>query len=252
MRTIIIDDEEHSREEIAEMLQRYCPTVTVVAKATDVKSGLPAVKKHKPELILLDINLPDGTGFDILKQINPIDFKVIFITAYEEYAVKAFKFSALDYILKPISSQELVAAVEKAHHVKHQENMGLKCHAFMANISSEGKNPQKMVVKTTNAYHLITINTIIRCEADGNYTKIIFNDSRTMLVSKTLKEFDVLLREQGFFRFRQSHLINFSYVDRYEKSKIESVVMKDKSAVPVSIFKKQIFLDILDKVCQLP
>ncbi|MDP1746496.1 MAG: LytTR family DNA-binding domain-containing protein [Bacteroidota bacterium] len=249
MRTIIIDDEEHFREDIAKILQRYCPTVTIVAKAVDVKSGLLAVKTHLPELILLDINLPDGTGFDILKQLNPIDFKVIFITAYEEYAVKAFKFSALDYILKPVSSLDLAAAIDKAYHIKHLNNMELKYNAFMANIN-ETHHPKNMVVKTTNTYHIILINEIIRCEADGNYTKVIFNDKRTMLVSKTLKEFDELLHEQGFFRIHKSHLINLAYTDRYEKSK-EMVVMKDKSAVPVSVFKKQIFLDILDKGFQL-
>lgn len=244
IKTIIIDDEPRARDTIADILELYCKNVNVIAQAEDVKSGIKTISQNKPDVVLLDIKMPDGTGFDLLKQLDVIDFKVIFITAYEEYAIKAFKFSALDYILKPIDPDELIKAIEKAEQSFHQENTKLKLDAFYSNIENISKEVKKIVLKTFDSIHLVNVQDIIRCEADRNYTQFFFNDGEKLLVSKTLKEFDEILNEYGFFRAHQSHLVNMAYVKRYEKKGGGYLVMKDNSSITVSFRKKEQLLKL--------
>ncbi|MBL4715008.1 response regulator transcription factor [Bacteroidales bacterium AH-315-I05] len=246
--TIIIDDEQKSRETIADILDLYCKDVSVVAQAEDVKSGLNAIAQYKPDVILLDVKMPDGTGFDLLQQLDTIDFKVIFITGYEEYAIKALKFSALDYILKPVDPDELTTALNKAEHSLERENISLKLNAFVTNIGNIVKEVKKIVLKTADNIYVINVQDIIRCKSDRNYTQFYFNDGKKLLVSRTLKEYDDLLNGYSFFRVHQSHLINLNYIDHYAKGDGGFVFMKDGSSVAVSFRKKEQLLKLLEEL----
>ncbi|MCK4406141.1 MAG: response regulator transcription factor [Bacteroidales bacterium] len=239
IKTIIIDDEINAREIVAELLENYCENVSLIGQADSVESGLKVIRELKPELVFLDIKLTDGTGFDLLRQLENIDFKIIFITAYEEYAIKAFKFSALDYLLKPIDINELIESINKAEELIQQDNISLKLDTFFSNIDSISKKTKKIILKTTNNIHLVNINEIVRCESDRNYTHFYFLDKDKIVVSKTLKEYETLLSEYGFFRVHHSHLINLQCVEKLEKTNNNFVVMKDNSKVPVAFRKKE-------------
>lgn len=239
IRAIIIDDEPKSRETITEMLSLYCKNVQVVAQAEDVKSGIQQIKSHNPDLILLDIKMPDGTGFDLLRQISRINFKIIFITAYEEYAIKAFKFSALDYILKPIDPSELVTAIERSDLLIEKDNINLKLDAFLNNFQNGNRREEKRIIlKTSDSIHLVDISDIIRCESDRNYTQFFLRDGEKILVSKSIKEYTELLEDYGFFRVHQSHMANLYHLKRYDKEDC-ICIMSDNSRVPVSYRKKE-------------
>jgi len=245
IRTIIIDDEINAREIIAELLENYCKNVSLIGQADSVESGLKIIRELKPELVFLDIKLSDGTGFDLLRQLENIDFKIIFITAYEEYAIKAFKFSALDYLLKPIDINELIKSINKAEELIQQDNISLKLDTFFSNIDSISKKTKKIILKTTNNIYLVNINEIIRCESDKNYTHFYFLDKEKIVVSKTLKEYEALLSEYDFFRVHHSHLINLQCVEKLEKTDNNFVIMKDKSKVPVAFRKKEELMKLI-------
>src|SRR5581483_10065316 len=212
---IIIDDMQNAREVIASIIRKSFKKINIVATADSVKSGIQAIKQHSPDIVLLDIQMHDGSGFDLLNKIKPLKFKVIFISAYEEHALKAFKFSALDYILKPIDSAELVTAIKKAEEALAQAGIEEGIDVISNNRDKESK---KIVLKTSESIHVINVKDIIRCEADENYTSFFLNDTNRILISKPLKEYDELLTEYGFFRIHQSHLINLNYFKQFKKA----------------------------------
>ncbi len=248
IRTIIIDDELMAREAIGNMVNLYCPNLELVGTADGVNSGYEAIKKYWPDLVLLDIKMPDGTGFDLLQRFESISFKFIFITAYEEYAIQAFKFSALDYLLKPIDPNDLISSVEKLNESMHKEDESIKLKAFMANIQGASPELKKIVLKTAESIHLVNVKEIIRCESSSNYTLFFFDDNSKLLVSKTLKEFDELLSPYGFFRAHQSHLINLNYLDRYDKAEGGTLILKDKSSIPLAVRKREQLMKIFENL----
>ena len=248
MRAVIIDDEKKARETIHSIIQLYCSDIIIIGEADSVKTGIELIKKEKPELIFLDINLNDGSGFDLLKSFTEINFKTIFITAYEEYALKAFRFSALDYILKPINPDELIDAVEKAKSFQMKDNISVKFEAFISNMENITKEIKKIVLKTSDSIHVINVNEIVRCEADSNYTSFMLANGKKILVSNTLKEYDEMFSSYNFFRAHQSHLVNINFISSYEKKEGGYLIMKDKSNVPVSIRKKESLLRLLEKI----
>lgn len=237
LRTIIVDDEAPSRETIEQMLNIYCNNVEIVAQADGVRTGIKAIKKHDPDLVLLDIKMPDGTGFDILRQMDSINFKVIFITAYEEYAVKAFKFSALDYILKPIDPEELKEAIEKSNILIEKDNIDLKLNAFLNNYYTESNN-KKIVLRTADSIFLFELDDIVHVQADGNYTRFrVEGEKKDILISKSLRDFSNLLELNNFLKTHQSHIINTNYVRRFDRDQF-ICYMKDGSKIPVSYRNK--------------
>jgi len=241
LRAIIIDDEKNTRDVVSAIMAKHCKEVEIIGFADSVKSGVQIIQKHKPDLLLLDIHLPDGTGFDILKGIKPDNFKIIFITAHEEYALKAFKFSALDYILKPINSNELTASIKKAtDSLQHAVNLQLA--TFAHNYSNLPKEPKKIILKTLDSIYSVSVTEIIRCQADTCYTRFFLRDGQIIMVSATLKKFDELLTEFGFFRVHQSHLINLDYFVRYKKTGGGLAILNDGTEVPVASRKKDLFL----------
>lgn len=246
MKVIIIDDEDRARKSIAGILTLTNHNTTLVAEASDVKSGIAAIKEHNPDLVLLDINMPDGTGFDLLKKLENIAFKVIFITAYEEYAVQAFEFSAIDYILKPVDPAKLVEAISRANLLIEQENFNLRLNALFANLENTSTECKKLVLKTAENIYLVNTSDIIRSESDGGYTRFYLVDGKKILVSRNMKDFDEMLDGFGFYRIHQSHLINLKYIDHYSKVEGGAVVMKDNSTLPVARRKKDSFLKLLE------
>lgn len=245
-KALIIDDEQRTRELIAKMIDSFDLGITAIPAGENVKSGLLAIEEHKPDIVFLDIQMPDGTGFDLLKAIPNKDFEVIFITAHEEFAIKAIKFSALDYILKPIDPEELRAAVERALEGMTQQKETPQFEALQNNINPSQK--KRLVLKTQESVHVVDLDNIIRCEADRNYTSFYLTEGKKILVSRTLKEYETLLTGHAFLRVQQSHLINLNFVERYDKGNGGSVVMKDGSEVPLSSAKRDIFFQIIENL----
>jgi two-component system, LytTR family, response regulator len=243
--TIIIDDEIKSRETIRELLRIYCANVEVVAQAGDVKSGILAIRKYNPDLVLLDIRMPDGTGFDLLRQMPGLESKIVFITAYEEYAIKAFKFSALDYVLKPIDPDELKAAIDKADMYIEKENISDRISTFFQHYDNETPTQKKQIaLRNADSIYRVAIDDIVSYEADKNYTLFHLNNGEKILVSHSMKEYDDLLLNMNFMRLHQSFTINLKHLKRFDKDSSE-VVMSDNSKIPVSHRRKEELMRLL-------
>jgi two-component system LytT family response regulator len=244
LRTVIIDDEQNIRDVVSLILKKHCPTVEILGTADTVAAGIELIKSKNPDLVLLDIHLQNETGFDLLNKLSPVNFRTIFITAHEEYAVKAFKFSAIDYLLKPINSIELIEAINKVAAAKSPTSE-IELGVFNNNQTSKGKELKKIILKTADSIYSVNIREIIRCEADTYYTKFFLPDQQMIMVSTPLKEYDELLSEYGFFRVHQSHLINLDYFTKYKKTDGGFAVLKDGSEIPVSTRKKDLFLEAI-------
>jgi two-component system LytT family response regulator len=248
LRTIVIDDESHIRQTLSKMVNRHCKNVKLVAEANSVRSGVESIKKHAPDLVLLDIKMNDGTGFDMLKQLEPVDFKVIFITAFDQYAIRAFKFSAIDYILKPVDIDELVAAVNRADELV-QAAFRTQLEALGENLDNKDKTLKKLILRTHDNIHLVKVKDIGYCMADGNYLTVsLVNGKKVMVTNISLKEYEDLLAEYGFFRVHKSYLINLHQIDRFEKMDGGSVVMTDESKVPVASRKKEQLMEMFEQL----
>ena len=238
IRTVIIDDEKNASELVANMLEIYCSNVEVVGVADAVKSGYELLKELEPDLVFLDVQMGDGTGFDLLKHFDLIPFKVIFVTAYQEYAINAFRYSAIDYLLKPIAPDHLINAVEKAEKAIRSDDPALDLSVLLNNLSQLPQKKKKIVLKTTERMYVVNIEEITRCESDGSYTNIYLADGSRIMVSRLLKEFDELFSQDGFIRVHKSHLVNIEFLSFFKKTE-NSIVMKDESVVPVSTRKKE-------------
>ena len=245
-KVLIIDDENPTREFIRKMLESFDLNLEIYTDGENVQSGIEAIERIKPDIVLLDIQMPDGNGFDVLKSVAHKQFEIIFITAFQEFAVQAIKFSALDYILKPIDAEELRNAVTNALQLLAHKKDDQQLQALQNNIQPHLK--RKLVLKTQESIFVVEIDDIVHCEADKNYTFFYLNSGKKILVSRTLKDFETLLSNHGFFRVQQSHLINLEYIERYDKHEGGSVIMRDGSAVPLSPAKKDQFFTMLEKL----
>jgi len=247
LRTLIIDDETHVRRSLSLMLEEECPNVVIVGTADSVKSGLEAIEKHHPDLVLLDIKMADGTGFDLLQKARPVNFRVIFITAFEEYAIRAFRFSAIDYLLKPVNSMDLAEAISKAVSSIGQD-FALQLKALEENLASKELSEKKIILKTNDSIWLIKTREISYCEADMGYTKFYLLNGKTIMVSGNLAEYDEMLREMGFFRAHKSFLVNLSDITRFEKGDGGFLVMSNNDRVPVASRKRDELLEIFQNL----
>lgn len=247
MRIVLVDDDPSVRENLKMILSAYASDCEVVAEADGVKSALEVLKKNKPDLLLLDVEMQDGTGFDLLSIYGELDFKVIFVTGHDTYAIKAFKYSAIDYLLKPVDPEELKVALRKASKPLDKKEQQLTVSNLFEN-KEKAEADKKIVLKDSETVYLVSTEDIIRCESEANYTKFFLIDGRKLTISKTLKEYDKLFEDLSFFRSHQSHLINLLHFDRYEKKDGGMVVMKDRSTVPVAIRKKEALLHRLENL----
>jgi two-component system LytT family response regulator len=246
LRTIIIDDDPKTCEILAHIINDYCPNVTLVARAGDVRSGVAAIIEHEPDLILLDIKMPDGSGYDLIKHFDKPDFKVIIISGYLEYAIKGYKYGVIDYILKPVDLDEFIFAINKADDmVRFEEKLRFKALADNINLLSKA---HKIILKTSEHIHLINIGDIIRIVADGNYCTFFICDGRKILISRPIREYEKLLIDKGFHRIHKTHIININKVSYFDKTDGGDVVMSDGSKVPVSSRKKEELLSLLESL----
>lgn len=247
--TLIIDDEKHIRESLSEMLKKHCPNVKLLGTASGVKSGLEAIEKYNPDLILLDIKMKDGTGFDLLEQIDTISFKIIFITAYDQYAIKAFKFSALDYLLKPVNSDELKEAVGKAKELNLKE-VKTKLEILTGNLNTEDQSRKKIILKTFDNVYLVRIGEIIYAESNDRYTILYLESGEKVMVSNVLKHYQEMLEEYGFFRAHKSYLINLECIHRFEKADGGYVILSQGTRVPVASRKREELMRLFEKISE--
>lgn len=248
-RAIIIEDEERSRSVLENLLETYCPEITMVDQGGSVKEGIRSIKKHKPDILFLDIQLLDGTGFDILEQCTDFQGAVIFTTAFDQYALKAFKFSAIDYLLKPIDIEELKAAVSKACSNSEQQFASQKITHLLTNLKRNPNEHPVLLVSTIDSIEFIRITDIVRCEAQGAYCMLHLAEGRPLLASKVIKEFEFLLKDYAFFRVHQSHLVNLNRVAKYLKSH-SAVLMRDGKEIQVARSRKEDFLRAMASLSQ--
>lgn len=246
IRTILIEDESPAMETMELYLKKYCPDIQVVGKAMDARSAIELLQQQKCELVFMDVELPYGNAFDILEKVGAIPFHLVFVSAYDQYALNALNHKAVHYILKPIDIEELIKAVEK---VKEQLNIQQQLHdapkKHIAKNYHEHQN-KKFVFPHLNGFDLIEVSQIIRCQADDNYTKIFLQNGTSRLISKTLKKVEQQLNELGFLRVHKSHLVNLNHIVSYQKGNLGSLIMSDGSEVSITSEKKAKLLKLLD------
>ncbi len=247
IRSILIDDEQHCRDSLCKTLEDYFPEIELISVCTNVKEGLQAIEQFKPELVFLDVEIPPSTGFDLLQHLTPISFEVIFTTAFDKYAIRAIKASALDFLLKPVGREELGLAIERFRQKKIKNNSQLQMEALFENIRHLKDQLKKIMLPNQNGFEFASVKDIIRLQSDSNYTTFYFMDKRKVIVSKTIKEYEEMLAGHDFFRVHQSHIINLNYIKSYTKGEGGSVVMQDGSEIDVSRRRKDEFLKLLEK-----
>lgn len=248
MRAIIIEDQAESRRTLKSLLEKKCSQVTIVAEAENVDEGIATIQQYQPELVFLDVHLQSATGFDLLNRIGEINFKIIFTTAYDNYAIKAFRFSAVDYILKPIDPAELVAAVAKCESATfNQASQQASVRTLSQNVNTDYLPAKKIVLSTADKIHVLKVADIVRCEAADTYTMFYLQHGEEIVVTKTLKDYEDLLSEFNFLRIHRSHLVNMQYVNSFEKAEGGYVNLSNGTKVPVATRKKDELLRWLQR-----
>jgi len=245
IKAIIVDDEQHCIEALHTMLQKKCPEVTVVGSVNSVKDARDMISELQPDVVFLDVEMPHQNGFELLKLFDKINFDVIFTTAYEQYALKAIKFNALDYLLKPFSVKELQDAIQKCVSRRNGlagETQHSPIEVFLQNMKTLHQTHKKIALPTINGLVFMPVQNIVRCESTGNYTRIFFTDKKNLMVSRPLKEFEELLTDVDFFRVHNSHLINLQQMQSYIQGEGGFALMSDGTQVEVSRRRKADFL----------
>lgn len=245
MKAVIVDDEKDSRQILANYLQKYCPDVEVMGFGESVATGLEAIRKFQPDIVFLDIEMPYGNGFDLLARAGEIAFETVFVTAFDNYAIQALNQSAAYYLLKPIDIDELVKAVDKIRKERNGDNYVQHAKVLLNNIGKG--STQKIMLPTLEGFEIVNIATIIYCEAVDNFTRFHFETGQPLMICRTLKYFEDVLREHRFMRIHRSHLINPDYVVRYSRGKGGSVTMKNDKELEVSPAKKEELLGLFGR-----
>ena len=236
MRALIVEDEQQAVNALKQELTDNCPEIKLCGQAATVHDAEALIQNEKPDIVFLDIQLKDGTGFELLERLGNYEFKVIFTTAYGQYALQAIKISALDYLLKPVETEELVMAVNKARSI----DMSTMNEQILNLIRNQNTNQprKKIALPTSKGISIHEINSILRIQAEGNYSGIYLDSGKRIIVAKTLKEFEDMLTDMGFIRIHHSHIINMDHLDSYISKDGGYVVMRNKESLPVSKRKK--------------
>ncbi|MDB4303856.1 LytTR family DNA-binding domain-containing protein [Desulfosarcina sp.] len=246
IKAIIVENDDRTRDIISKTITTYCPNVGLVAQTVDIKSGISAINEHEPDLLLLDIKQKDGSGFDLVDHFNPPEFKIIFFSSYPDYAIKAIRYNAIGYITKPIKEEELAQAIKKADDIIRFEE---KLHAKALGQSINNlKNSHRLVLKSSDQVHVVDTGDIIHIEADGNYSSFILIDGRKIVISKSTKEFEEPLFDQGFHRIHKSHIVNINRMSYFDKSDGGTLVMCNGDEVPVASRKKDMLMELFDSL----
>ncbi|MGN6394751.1 MAG: LytR/AlgR family response regulator transcription factor [Mucilaginibacter sp.] len=245
MRALIVDDEASNRENLQQLLRTYTPEVEVCASADNVENGVRAIQTSRPQLVFLDIQLHNQSGFDLLKQLGEIDFEIIFVTAFNQYGIQAIKFAALDYLLKPIDVDELVIAVEKARIAIQLKQKNERLGYLIEYLKSDTQASPRIALPLFNETRYVNVSDIVRCEADNTYTRFILNTGEQILVSKTLKEYAVMLANHNFLRTHQSHLVNTAYIKSWLREDGGSLLLNDGIKIPVSKLNREKIKEML-------
>jgi len=244
IKAVLIDDIEQARVTFRKDLEVYAPNVTVVGEASGVVEGAKLLKTVQPDIVFLDIQMQDGSGFDLLDILGEIPFKIIFITASDAHAIKAFRYAAIDYLLKPVDPDELVSALEKYSKSNHNESDTYKL--LNESLRGSGKSQERLALHAQDKIHIVNIADIIRCESSVNYTEFFFRNAKRIMVSRTLKEFEDILADQGFYRVHQSHLVNTRMIQEFVKTEGGHLIMNDGKMIPVSTRKRADVVKMLE------
>jgi two-component system LytT family response regulator len=242
IKVLIVDDEINALETLGELIALYHSKVEICSQCNTIASTVEAIKIHQPDIVFLDVEMGKENGFDLFEYFPDPDFKVVFTTGHQQYAIQAFRFAALDYLLKPIQSRLLAEVFKKAEAMLENEKLSIKINSFLHNIGNTAKNNKRIILKTADSVHMVELGDILYCEADGGYTNFYFSDKSRIMVSSTLGDYEDLFRDHGFFRIHQSYLLNLSYFKRYEKADGGTAVLKDNSKLPVATRKKELLL----------
>ena len=234
MKAILIDDEISNLENLRTLLEKHCPQVSIMATAQNITDAVDIIEKYSPDLVFLDIQMGEQTGFDVLKLLPTRNFEVIFVTAYDQYGIQAVKFAALDYLLKPIDIEELINAVNKAEHKLRTQIQNLQLDFLLQQLKKPETNVSKIALQMQSEIRYVALSEIIRCEADNTYTHFFLSSNEKILVSKSLKEYADLLRPSGFLRTHQSHLVNPKYVKSWLKEDGGILLLTSGEKIPVS------------------
>jgi two-component system, LytTR family, response regulator len=242
IRTVLVDDELDSIRVLQKLLEQYCPQVEVVGTAEGVETALAVIQTTQPDLLFLDIEMTQGNAFDLLHQLWPLTFPVIFVTAFDDYAIRAFKYSAVDYLLKPVDIDELVTAVRRLVEKSHQRNIVEQMQVFLGSMGTFGLVQQKMAVPTVEGLIFINLREVVRLEAKSNYTQINLENGDTVMATRTIKDYEDILPEALFCRVHNSHIINLQKIEKYHKGRGGYVVLEDGTAIEVATRRRQEFM----------
>ncbi len=248
MKVLIIDNETNIRKGLVDMIGSFCEDITEIHEADGVITGIKKIDALNPDIVFLDVELDDGTGMDLLTQLPSISFHLVFITAHNKYAVDAFKFSAIDFLQKPINPEELVITFEKVNAQHKNKHLSKQLQIMQDSLHKISTREKKIVLKDSSSIYFINVNDIIRCESSGQYTEFYFEDSKRIVISKSLKEYEELLEPFGFIRPHHSHVINVDKILRFDKADGGVLVLETLEEIPVSHRKKTQILQILDKL----
>jgi two-component system LytT family response regulator len=240
IKAVLIDDEKHNLDNLRELLRLYCPQVTVLDTALNAEDGKSLILKHQPQIVFLDIQMPGRSGFDLLQGISNYGFEVIFVTAHDQYAIQAMRFAAVDYLLKPIDIKELQSAVERATNQLRLKAQNRQLENLIDLLKSQqNKDEQRIALNTLKETRFIKTNDIVRCESSNNYTTFFLGDGESLLVCKPIYEYQEILKEYGFIRCHQSHLVNKKFIKSWKKEHGDYLLLNNGVEVPISRNKKE-------------
>jgi two-component system, LytTR family, response regulator len=243
IKAILVDDEKHCRETLSIQLEKYCSEVQLLAQCSSAVQGLEAIAQYQPDVVFLDVEMPKMNGFEMLQQFSHIPFEVIFTTGYDAYAIKAIRFSAIDYLLKPIDKDELRKAVGKVSQ-KTGHSLNQQLDILLGKLGTKQVPLQKIALPTLDGFELVPIENILHCEADSNYTHVVLKHAKKVLVSRTLKEIEELLGGHAFLRVHHSYLVNLNEIVRYIRGEGGYVIMSDNTSITVSRSRKDALLKV--------
>ena len=244
---IIVEDEAKGRKLLKEMITDHCYGINIIAEADDVDSARIVIEKNKPQIVFLDIELHNRTSFELLAELEGINFEIIFTTAYDHYALKAFKFCAIDYLLKPVDLKELRAAINRAESRIEKQNFTKHFDVMMENLKNHNYSQHQIALPNQEGLVFVKIADIVFCQSDGPYTSFFMKDKKTFVTSKNLKDYEDLLSEYNFFRIHNSHLINIAHLQKYVRGDGGHVIMSDGTLLNVSKRKKELFISSLNR-----